>query len=127
MKICNREDFMKLPPGTLYCRADSPWAFENSLYVKLKTICQANDEAPIDWFYRRIDVNPESSHEMFKAYDEMLEKGVSRDSVFYDSRDGLYEKENVFMVFEKEDLELLKDLVNNCIMVTEGEEWEDER
>ena len=97
MKILGREDFMNLPKGTIYAKGKE-WYFEGT-YVKLDTI-KGYEGENIDWFY--YDPNTSNSPHMFGTYEEALRTKESFDAGV-ESRDGLFDVDDLFMVWEEQD------------------------
>jgi hypothetical protein len=118
MRIYNREEFLKLPAGTLYIKATEPWAWEEYL-VKVETLNAG------DWVYADIRTYLEGK-DLDYSWEYMLQGKLSCNSRLEYQRDGCFDDNELFMVFEKPDLELLKNVVNKCIHVSEGGKWEDE-
>lgn len=106
MKIYRLNEFLKLPEGTVFCRGKE-WVF-GSPSIKGESL----DNGTGDFWARSLDwIDANSSGEAFDRLDEMLEKGASYPLVTCESRDGMLDKEALFLVYEKADLEsLIKDL-----------------
>lgn len=120
MKIYNRDDFMNLPVGTFYYKADEPWTFQGSLLIKETTIYN-EDGLAIDWVY--IGIGLDSINHEGTDYDKMLKTGISIGSATFTCRDGSFADGDIFLVFEKEDLLLLRELVDTAIAVCDGDTW----
>ncbi len=107
MKIYNKKDFLNLPPGTFFSKGVQ-WSM-NGLYVKGET--WGNDFIFVDL----IMIDAESSDILFDRYEEMLKNGksyaINQDAM----RDGSFDDEEVFLVFEKEDLKRIKELIEITI------------
>lgn len=104
MKLMNLEDFLKCPEGTIY-RCGYRWNFGN-LSVKYGSI------ESFDWFYMRIgDIDADSSEELFNMLEDSLENKEKRLPLDLKTteRDGLYEDDRLFLVFEKHDVDQLAD------------------
>ncbi|MEP3245154.1 MAG: hypothetical protein ABJN40_13410 [Sneathiella sp.] len=111
MKLYNRAEFLKLPKGTIYAKGEE-WAFD-SLAVKGESLKN-------DWWYfdpSGIEVN--DSGEMIDRFENMKRIGTSypMDDCFY--RDGMFEENDLFMVFELDDLVRLKGFVEVAIQLME--------
>lgn len=104
MKILNKQEFYKLPEGTLYSNYQ-PCVF-SGLKIKQSTIYDA--EKPIDFIFEsligNIDAN-DSGH----FVDLLTESEEQKTSISLDfdcgERDGLYEEEALYAVYEKSDIE----------------------
>ncbi len=105
MKVYNRERFLELPPGTIYAKG-KPWVFDG-LMVK-------GDTLPYDdWFYRGlIDIDASHSGEWSDRLGRMLIEGDSYPMNTAYGRDGIFDSEELFLVYEEADLnELISVLV----------------
>lgn len=102
MKIYNRENFLKLPSGTIFCQGEK-W-YWNQISVKSDTFGNGNDFL----FSGLTDIEANDSGGFFDILGEMCHKGVSYplDPEGY-VRDGMYNEKAIFLVYEKEDLEAL--------------------
>lgn len=109
MRIVDRKIFLSLPEGTLYAKYESPWNF-GALSIKGATWTN-------DWWYTDILNWPngcDSSNDLFdniEAYEK--EWRFELDS---QSRDGLYENNQLFAVYDEKDiLQLLEKIQNACL------------
>ena len=108
MRVVNRTDFLKLPAGTIYCKG-KPWYFDG-LCIKDDTLM------PDDWVY----LNPAwpSAHDSGEA-SYLMEKSLADGASFAgdDSygRDGCFDKDAVFLIFEKEDLLALRSHIDAAL------------
>lgn len=96
MKIHDRDQFLKLPKGTVYCKG-RPYAFGD---ITIK-----HESLENDWYEQTFNwIDAESSTEAFDRLYEMHDNGASypmQDSV---TRDGCFDDKEMFLVFEKEDV-----------------------
>lgn len=109
MRVYNRAEFLKLPAGTIFAKSKQ-WYF-NGLAIKDET---AGD----DWW----ELNPawidgEGSHVWFDRLAEMLVKGTSYPMDDSIGRDGMYDADAIFLIFEKADLEKLRGYIDAAISV----------
>lgn len=112
MRLVDRTTFLTLPDGTIYAKG-TPWAFDG-LTIKHET---AND----DWWH----LNPcwpqsEDYGDSFGRLDDMLKTGASYPMEDAVVRDGLFGHENppaIFLVFERDDLLKLREMVDAAIAV----------
>ncbi len=116
MKLYTREDFLKLPPGTIYQSDDN-----ESLLIKTQLLYNDGDLpdkienlVPIDWYYGKIE--PEDYDRRY----EDAEKSISYDSVFSQQKDGFYSHDSVYLVYEKSDIKYLLELFGKCLDVSNG-------
>jgi len=115
MKIFTRLEFMKLPPGTLYKKFTTPFAFED-LSVKFDSL-PYHEDGDGDFVCMGIgDIEAGESGQMFERLDEMMEEGSSYPlELDYAGRDGMFEKEAMFLVFEHDDLVKLRAMIDKAI------------
>lgn len=101
MKIVDRKTFLTLPPGILYCKT-KPCHF-GDIAIKYDTWTN-------DWIYQSFPYFQEesdSSDAYFEAY-QKLEKGESLTlDVDCAGRDGLYEEDEKFLIYEEKDIRIL--------------------
>lgn len=100
MKIINREKFLKLPSGVLYAKYQ-PQMFDE--------VCIKWDSWENDWVYQDIlNVKSNDSGEMIDILIDAEENGTSFDlDLECAGRDGLYDKDQLFAVFELKDVAYL--------------------
>lgn len=104
MLVVDRQKFLALPAGTIYCKG-SRWHFGE--------LCIKGDSLPNDWSY----CNPAwaSAHDSGAAMD-LMEKSLSDGSSFASEadygRDGYFDDDAIFLVFQKPDLLLLREAVD---------------
>lgn len=104
MRIVNSQEFYKLPKGTLFAKYD-PVIF-NGLYVKCRNIYN-HENKPVDYVFESLleNVYFENSSDYSTALIEAEEKGSSFKLDFDCSeRNGLYEDDALFAIYEKEDI-----------------------
>lgn len=110
MRVVNRETFLKLPAGTVYAKG-VPWSF-NSL-------CFKGESLGNDWYeHDPAWVEANDSGEAFDRLERMLHQGASYPMEDAEGRDGLFDADAIFLIFEKADLEKLRGLIDNAISVT---------
>jgi hypothetical protein len=109
MRIVDRKMFLSLPAGTIYCKGVK-WAFD-SLSIK-------DDSLANDWFY--LDPAWPSAHDSGEAVDlleQSLETGASFLGEDSTGRDGCFDEDAVFLIFEVPDLLDLKSSIETAISV----------
>lgn len=100
MKIVNLEQFLQLPAGSVYAKFE-PVIF-GDLYVKEGSI------GNVDWVCAPfIAVDDEEKDEYYITNESYAEGTSFKLDVNWTCRDGLYEKNQLFAVYEKEDVEQL--------------------
>jgi hypothetical protein len=115
MRVVNREKFLDLPDGTIYAKGVQ-WAFE-SLCIKGESL-RNHDGKPFDWAVTNpCWVEARGSDEAFQKLEEMHALGVSYPCEKDYGRDGCFDEDAVFMVFEKDDLIWLKSMIDRAIAV----------
>lgn len=120
MKILNRKDFLALPKGVLYSNYNEYTREVYELHIKDET--SVSPEGVDDWVFLDLGGSPTdynyypSSEQRGKEHRDSLKNGTSFDFE-YDGyeRDGNYNEEEFFAVYEKEDLTKLIDLLGGLI------------
>lgn len=125
MKILNRVDFLKQPEGVLFAKYAKTGRFDG-LCVKHDTMVGFDGHA-IDFRYQNcMEVLADGSEEWLNVIENAENKGAS---FWLDlecgSRDGLFDMDQLFVVFEQADLQALRDLLGTCIPVVFPEPIED--
>jgi hypothetical protein len=106
MKIVDRATFLKMPKNTLFSKYE-PCCFE-PFCIKMDSIQN------IDFFYQQM-------HDSLSADDFIIacHSMEAGDSIPVDmdieSRDGLFDKDQLFAIWEKQDIELLIKRLENCL------------
>lgn len=129
MKIVHREQFLALPAGVIYAKF-TPCIF-GDLAVKgdsvLPAVAIPGTTTTGDWYYHDfIELDVTDSGEWADKLFEGMAKDVSIPMDFETiGRDGFYDKDQLFAVFEKEDvfglIHMLKDIVPDYPEITKGE------
>lgn len=110
MRVVDRATFLALPPGTIYCKGVR-WAFEG-LNVKQET-AGSNDWYALDPAW----VDGHDSGECIDRLEEMLAKGASYPMQDSACRDGLFDADAVFLIFERADLLTLRAWIDAALTV----------
>ena len=111
MRVVNRDKFLELPSGTVYRKLAEN---DDALYVKGDTI--NNGEKNIDWFYVSFnEVESEGSNEHFDRIHRMQEHGAQYPLGVTVSRDGLYEKGDMFYVLDGQDVMNIIDILSDTL------------
>lgn len=116
MRIYNREDFMGLPAGVIFAKG-KPCYF-GGLCVKAATLY--SDEKAVDFVRLSLETyDCFNGTEFVERFDEMLNKHASYpfDDEAY-GRDGTFDKDDVFLVYEREDLLKLAEIVADALSDT---------
>jgi hypothetical protein len=105
MRLYNRKDFLNLPSGTIYAKGKK-WYF-GGLNIKGETL--GNDWAYLEPCW----ISACNSGEADCRFEQMLEKGLSYPGEDAFGRDGYFDNDDIFLVFESPDLkELIKFLIS---------------
>lgn len=114
MKIYRRDQFLNLPAGVFYVKACSvvdgveTWGFEGPAV-------KGNRFLDDDWWFRRLDRIEPGFDDLFDVLDQMKKDGISVPIADYIEHDGLFETGTLFLVFERSDLETVRDLIDAAI------------
>ncbi len=97
MKVYNREVFLKMPPGVIYSCGEE-WVLDG-LYIKGQTI------SGVDFYCRRLNCHDAyDSIEYYKFLEQSLEDGISLGLNQAEHRDGSFDDNIRYLVFEEKDL-----------------------
>ena len=96
MRILNRDEFLKMPEGTLFSKGQP--IYFNGLFVK-------GESMPNDFIYRDlIDWENTGSEDMVSRFYEMVDGKKSFPINEDYGRDGCFNKDDLFLIYEAEDL-----------------------
>jgi hypothetical protein len=116
MKIVNRAAFLAMPAETLYAKY-TPCVFEG-MCVKGDTIYAADGKA-IDWFYQQIGAEAIAAHDSGEWVALLEESELTGKSLNMDfecqGRDGYFEDDQLFAVFDKQDVAQLIGRLRKCL------------
>jgi hypothetical protein len=118
MKLLNRDDFMKLPKGVVFCKG-KPCFFEG-MQIKGNTSFK-DDGTPFDFFARDLCMfETNSSDDFTNTYFKAIESGVfGRSLNKSECRDGIFDNDDKFLVYDLDDLCELRSLINEAIKIAE--------
>jgi hypothetical protein len=103
MRVVDRKAFLVMPAGTVYAKGIK-WSFEG---LRIKHECQEND-----WHYvEPADIAAFDSNERFGLLEDMLSNGTSVPMEELAMRDGCFNEEEIFLVFEPEDVRRLIEML----------------
>jgi len=110
MRVVDRKTFLTLPEGTAYQKG-KPWVWNG--------LCFKQGNTPHnDWIYTAIDdVESHDSGEAVDRLEEMLETGKSYPIEDATSRDGFYNDDDLFLIYEAGDLIHLQGLIEKAFVV----------
>jgi hypothetical protein len=107
MRVVDRKSFLALPPGTIYCKGVR-WAFD--------AMCIKDDSLENDWIYLNMAwPSARDSGAAVDLLDKSLETGSSFACEDAFGRDGCFDDDAVFLIFEMDDLLALKNRVETAI------------
>lgn len=108
MRIFDRETFLTLPEGTLFASGE-PWCFSG---LKRK-----GSTALVTDFYEMDPCGIEAfdSGEMVERFEAMLKRGESYPMDSFAGREGLLDDSRLYLVFEMDDLEILRGWIDEAI------------
>lgn len=107
MKIVDRKTFLAMPAGTIYCKG-VPWAFDG---ITIKGSSLTNDWSYLDMAWPSAFDSGEAS----QILDSSLQDGTSFPCEDAFGRDGCFDDEAVFLIFEKEDLKALRGRIDDAL------------
>lgn len=113
MKIVNRQIFLSMPEGTIYSE------FKPDIFGHMQI---KGSSLEYDFLCIGIAdaIESESSDMFHDIVEEMYTKGISADIDFDNfGRDGMFNKEQLFAVWEKKDLLKLREVINHAIEIGE--------
>jgi hypothetical protein len=110
MRILNKEEFLALPVGVIYCcNRDRHHVGFSDLRIKDETVSAS------DWFEVTLtQYEHNDTGELCDRHDEML-AGKSYPLEISACRNGLFEEENIFLVYEASDIAKLIIQLEGCI------------
>jgi hypothetical protein len=114
MRILNREEFLKQPEGVLFAKYKSTGQFD-TLCVKHDTMFGFDGRA-IDFRYQDgMEILADDTGEYLEVM-KNAEKGAPFSlDLNCGSRDGLFDADQLFVVFEQADLEAYCTLIQSCV------------
>lgn len=112
MRIVNRKEFLKLPMRTVYSLYDSGRA--EGLFYKDETLEN-------DWFYQDLIFSKPTNISNSEEYLEHYEKAENNRDFNFEldldcsERDGEFEENQMFLVYDKSDVKKLINALINCL------------
>lgn len=105
---------MKLPEGIFYAKGEK-WYF-GDIMMKGETV--SNEGRNIDWYQSSFNwVDGNDTGECIYRLEEMKNNGASYPMQDNICRDGMFEDTEIFLVYEKSDLEKLKEYIQRAIEI----------
>lgn len=109
MRVYKRDDFLKLPAGIIFSQGNK-WCFQD-ISVKGETL--TNDFMYMDF----CTLEAQNSDMLFTQLEDSLENGTSYTINESYTRDGYFDDQDVFLVFEKDDISKMEGLLNESMTV----------
>jgi len=118
MKIVNRKTFLNMPPNTIFAKYE-PCIFDE-LCIKGETIYD-------DFYFQSVmNVESDNSGEFIEILEDATKNGNSfRLDLHCEGRDCFFKTNQLFAVFEKQDVTMLIKRLNDCL--SEVAEKKDEK
>jgi hypothetical protein len=113
MKIYRRDEFLKLPAGTIFAKG-KPQYFE-SLSVKADSLPNDFVYRQLVWFESHGDTGDE--FDLGLRFDAMVEIGASFPMEQSYGRDGCFDNDDLFLVYERADLLELRGVLDEALLL----------
>ena len=108
MRIIDRATFLKMPPNTVFTKY-KPHIFDE---LMIKGESWTNDF----WTQDFLQLDYDDSLEIFDILDAARKEGKSFNlDLNCECRDGLFDDDQLFAVFEKQDVEMLIERLKRCV------------
>lgn len=115
MRIVKRSEFLNLPEGTIFSKGRE-WFFDG-LCTKGETLFDSKG-LPIDFLARDwIWISSTSEDDQFDRLYEMKESGASYPIKDSEHRDGCFNDDDLFLIFEHADLLVMKSDIENALFI----------
>jgi hypothetical protein len=113
MRLLTRTEFLQLPAGVIYFKGKE-WYFEG-LAVKEESVEHSFPDSSGDWFY--VDPAWIEAHDSGEAFERLdaMKAGASYPMQETMCRDGLFERDDIFLVPERDDLLKLREWIDRAI------------
>lgn len=99
MKIVNRKDFLQLPKGIIFCKG-TKWCFDT---LSIKGDSWGNDFLYVDL----CNIDSNCTDQWVSRLEDSLSNGTSYPINNDTQRDGMFDEESVFLIFEEKDLQFM--------------------
>lgn len=109
MKIVNRKEFLALPENTLFAKCGDHDIGE--LHIKGETMGNDFVSASFKGY------EYEEASDFCSKFDKMVEEKIQLPFAPYDDacRDGLFDEDQLFMIYDKEDIKKIIEMLQQCI------------
>ena len=112
MRVVDRPTFLSLPEGTIYAKGKP--AYWEGLCIKGETIFHdglASDWSSLNPCWVQSKAGEEIINEMLRAFED----GLSRPMEDAYGRDGCFDNDEMFLIFQRPDLETLRNFIDQAI------------
>lgn len=113
MKVYNRKDFINLPKNTIYSRVYNRGEFEG-LFCKTSELDNSPHSLKNDWYEQDLigelgfKPNSDDGTESYIHFTQVMEKGLEFETdLDLVGRDGMFDDEDLFVVWNKNDVKKL--------------------
>lgn len=115
MRIVDRKTFLSLPPNTVY--SISHWTDKTLSTSITDLLIKGDTVAKSDYYEQTIpDFDCESLDDKFDAIEKAVKEGASLKTDFrVESRNSMFDENQMYAVWEKEDIERLIERLNECL------------
>lgn len=111
MKIFNRKDFLQLPANTAYVKYSEKCGLSELIEIK---VSGPHDGWGNDWITNDLAVFVEEPYrDVFTDFSEVTD--TFRFAIDQTSRDGLFEENEMYAVFDNEDIERVINKLKSCL------------
>lgn len=108
MKVVDKKTFLTLPQGTFFCKGVQ-WVFYD-ICIKGETLSE------YDFYYSSLcEMHSNNSKDFFDQLENSLTCGISYSLNHSEGRDGTYDMNDLFLIYEKEDLSMIKNLIDKYL------------
>ena len=110
MRIVGLQEFLKMPGDTLFSKYET--------YVFGPLCIKEDSISDIDFFYVQLSdaIDAGDSAELFNELDNAVKTGTSlKIDLHVWSRDGMFDKEQLFAIWELEDIKSLSFRIDECV------------
>lgn len=115
MKVIERKEFLKLNKKPILFQKFRPMTLD-SLCIKYNTLTNCNDfyyEDLLGMDIKTNDCEPGDSDELYELWEKVVKGKENFERDYYNSyRDGLFDEDELYLVYDNEDIEKLINYLN---------------
>ena len=120
MKIVDRKTFLEISKPIVFCKY-RPQVFESEMCIKGETLKTINGYCDDFFYISLLQIKASNFTELFYATEKAL---VEKSSLALDfecvQRDGCFDEDQLFAVFEPEDIKGLINILTGCLKCLTG-------